>query len=229
MGIEVGSAGKAVAVGSESIAVPAGVPQFSTEDIEAAVKRSRIAFKVREEIQEHVDRGTVLSRGDVASMLRRAHGKNGKPDVHAAAVVAYYARHHPRCFAKDAGPLVTEYLKAVDKNEWARLKADLEAFIAKLNEQRKEDERVAQLKKSRDKDDVARDDRKRALAKDNGTKADRQREVQKREQVKAQTKKHIRELSEFDHEEELTSSGKVRLSEKELTTLKMTNRGFSKS
>ena len=43
------------------------------------------------------------------------------------------------------------------------------------------------------------------------------------------TKQHIRDMSEFDHEEELTSSGKVRLSEKELATLKMTNRGFSKS
>ncbi|MCC7073110.1 MAG: hypothetical protein IT383_17440 [Deltaproteobacteria bacterium] len=229
MGIEVNATGKATGVASESIAVPAGVPQFSQEDIEAAVKRSRIAFKVREEIQGHVDRGSTLSRHDVASMLKRAHGKNGKPDVHAAAVVAYYARHHPRAFAKDAGPLVTEYLKAVDKNEWARLMADLEAFVTKLNEQRKEDERVAQMKKARDKDDVTRDDRKRALVKDNGSKADRQREVQQRERVKTVTKQHIRDMSEFDHEEELTSSGKVRLSEKELATLKMTNRGFSKS
>ncbi|MBI1948075.1 MAG: hypothetical protein HYS27_20460 [Deltaproteobacteria bacterium] len=229
MTIEVRGPGKSATVGSESIAIPTDVPQFSLQDIEAAVKRSRVAFKVREEIQGHVDGGTVLSRRDVAGMLKRAHGKNGKPDVHAAAVIAYYARHHPRCFAKDAGPLVTEYLKAVDKNEWARLVADLEQFIARLNEQRKEDERLAQMKKARDKDDVAHDDKKRALVKDNGTKADRQREVQKREQVKTETKQHIRSLSEFDHDEELTSSGKVRLSEKELTTLKMNNKGFSKS
>lgn len=229
MSIEVKGPGKAATIGSEAIAIPADVPQFSTEDIEAAVKRSRLAAKVRDEIQGHVDNGTILSRGDVASMLKRAHGKDGRPDVHAAAVVAYYARRHPRAFAKDAGPLVTEYLKAVDKAEWSRLMADLEAFVTRLNEQRKEDERVAQLKKARDKDDVTRDDRKRALAKDNGTKADRQREVQKREQAKAATKQHIRDLSDFDHEEELTSSGKVRLSEKELATLKMTNRGFSKS
>ena len=160
---------------------------------------------------------------------RCARDADGKPDVHAAAVIAYYARRHPRCFAKDAGPLVTEYLKAVDKAEWARLVADLEQFIARLNEQRKEDERLAQVKKARDKDDLEHDDKKRALVKDNGTKADRQRELQKREQVKAQKKEHFRDLSEVDHEEELTSSGKVRLSEKELTTLKMTNKGFSRS
>ncbi|OGQ21728.1 MAG: hypothetical protein A2138_24800 [Deltaproteobacteria bacterium RBG_16_71_12] len=229
MTIEVRGPGKAARVGSESITIPGDVPQFSLQDIEAAVKRSRIAFRVREEMQGHVDHGTVASRRDVASMLKRAHGKNGKPDVHAAAVIAYYARRHPRCFAKDAGPLVTEYLKAVDKAEWARLVADLEQFIARLNEQRKEDERLAQVKKARDKDDLEHDDKKRALVKDNGTKADRQRELQKREQVKAQKKEHFRDLSEVDHEEELTSSGKVRLSEKELTTLKMTNKGFSRS
>lgn len=229
MSIKVETAGKAATIGADSIAIPADVPQFSVQDIEAAVKRSRVAFRVREEIQGAVDRGDILSRRDVTSMLKRAHGKNGKPDVHAAAVVAFYARNHPRCFAKDAGPLVSEYLKAVDKAEWSRLVADLEAFIARLNEQRKEDERIAQLKKARDKDDVQRDDMKRALVKDNGTKADRQKELVKRETQKAAQKEHFRELSDADHEEELTSSGKVRLSDKELTTLKMNNRGFSKS
>lgn len=229
MTIEVKTPGKAASVGSDTIAIPADVPQFSLQDIEAAVKRSRVAFRVRDEIQGHVDRGDTLSRRDVASMLKRAHGKNGKPDVHAAAVVAYYARNHPRCFSKDAGPLVTQYLKAVDKAEWARLVADLEQFIARLNEQRKEDERVAQLKKARDKDDLEHADAKRKLIKDNGTTADRQREVQKRAQQKADMKEHFRELSELDHEDELTSSGKVRLSEKELTTLKLNNKGFAKT
>ncbi len=229
MGIEIGKAGTSASVGSESIALPNGVPHFSVQDIEAAVKRSRVAFRVREEIQGHVDRGSCLSRHDVGAMLKRAHGKDGRPDVNAAAVIAYYAENHPRCFAKDAGPLVVEYLKAVDKAEWSRLVADLEQFIARLNEQRKEDEQLAQVKKARDKDDVEHDDKKRAIVKDNGTKADRARATQQRELQKAATKEHFRDLSEGDHEEELTASGKVRLSEKELTTLKMNNKGFSKS
>lgn len=229
MTIEVRGPGKTATIGSDSIAIPADVPQFSLQDIEAAVKRSRVAFKVREEIQGHVDDGSVLSRRDVTSMLKRAHGKNGKPDVHAAAVIAYYARKHPGCFAKDAGPLVTQYLKAVDKAEWARLVADLEQFIARLNEQRKEDERLAQVKQARNKDDIEHDDKKRALLKGNGSKADRQREVQKREQQKAEMKQHFRELSEADHEEELTSSGKVRLSQKELAAMVMVRKHVSKT
>ena len=229
MTIEVKAPGKPAAVGSDAIAIPGDVPKFSLQDIEAAVKRSRVAFRVREEIQGHVDRGDILSRHDVGAMLRRAHGKNGKPDVHAAAVVAYYARNHPRCFAKDAGPLVTEYLKAVDKAEWARLVADLEQFIAKLNEQRKEDERIAQVKKAREQDDLDRADRKRALVKDNGTTAERQQETLKREVQKSERKEHFRDISEADHEVELTASGKVRLSEKELTSMQIHNKGFSKT
>lgn len=229
MTIEVKAPGKAATVGSASIAIPPDVPQTSLQDIEAAVKRSRVAFKVREEMQGHVDRGSVASRRDVVSMLKRAHGKDGKPDVYAAAVIAYYARNHPCCFAKDAGPLVTEYLKAVDKAEWARLVADLEQFNARLNEQRKEDERIAQLKKSRDKDDVEHDAKKRALVKDNGSKAERAKATQKREAHKADMKEHFRDISLADHEEELTSSGKVPLSGKELTVLQLKNKGFSKS
>lgn len=228
MGIEVKVSGKAALVGSELIALPAGVPELSVELVEAAVQRSPVAFALRQELQAHVDAGTVLSRREVKALLKRGCHRNGRPEANSAAVVAYYARRHPRCFARDAASSVTDYLKAVDQAEWARIMADLAAFVARLNEQRREDERIARLKKERETDDLARDDRKRSLIKDNGTKADRKRELQKRDHERAELKARFREASERDFEDELTASGKLRLSDSELTRLTLNNKGFTR-
>lgn len=228
MSIEVKVSARTAVVGSELIAVPAGVPELSAELVEAAVQRSPMAFALRQELQAHVDAGTVLSRREVKALLKRGCHRNGRPEGNSAVVVAYYARRHPRCFARDAASAVTDYLKAVDQAEWARIMADLAAFVARLNEQRREDERTARLKKEREADDLAKDDRKRTLIKENGTKADRKRELQKRDHDKTELKARFREASERDFEDELTASGKLRLSDSELTRLTLNNKGFTR-
>jgi hypothetical protein len=221
---------KPVQVEVTSIRLPPHVPRVTAAQLDALIKRSGTAREIDQELRRHERSGRLVSGRDVEKMLGRAYKKDGKPKTEAAAVVAYYAQNKPRIFAKDAVPKIVEFVEKVDKEEWNRLVADLEAFIERLNQQRKEDERQAQLKKMRDKDDREYVQRTKIdPQKANGTKAERAAQQKKAAAIKEQQKRELQMASEADLNEDITNHGRLTLSEVEETKLKLLKKGFANS
>lgn len=209
---------------SSGFPLPAHVPPVRLDDVEAVVRRSKQAARLRARMEDRVEHRGVFSRAEVSELLARAGGSGKKADPDQAVVLAFYAQQHPQVFAPEAHALVSRFLGDVD---WGTLMADLRAFIDDLRAQEAEAQRAEELKKEILADDIKRDDQKRALIKENGTRADRQRDLQAREARKSEDKQRIREASPSDVGEELTGSGRVALSDVQLAKLQLLKKGFA--
>src|SRR5688572_24337591 len=139
--------------GVSSIPLPPHVPTITDAQLDALLKRSQDARDVDAAFKEKERNGHLVTGKDVQELFSRAYDKkSGKPKTDCAVVVAYYAQHKPKLFAPDAVPHIVEFVEKADKAEFARLVADLEAFVQRLNQQRHEDERAAAIKQAREKD-----------------------------------------------------------------------------
>jgi hypothetical protein len=204
------------------------VPVITDDQLSALLERSGDARDLDKKIRAHAKRGRLITGSDVEEMLGRAYKRDGKPKTECAAVVAYYAQNKPRLFSADAVPHIVEYVEKVDKAEWSRLVADLEAFIERLNEQRKLAEKEAELKKLRDKDDREYVQKTKIdPQKANGTKAERAAELKKAQEKKTQEKRDIQRASDSSLTDDITNGGQLTLSEVEQAQLLMLKKGFA--
>jgi hypothetical protein len=203
--------------------LPPGTPPITVQHVEAACKRSKLAKNARAEFEAALDNGRVFSRAEVKSLFERSAPK-GKPDGNVAVVAAYYADNHGKIFSAEAKREVRAFCANVD---WTSLMADLNNFIAELAEKEKAADRERALKKELLEGDRKVDDQKRALVKENGTVGDRKKERVQQAELKAQQKKDLSQASDRDLDDELTSSGRLPLSEKESTELKLRKRAFA--
>lgn len=167
-------------------------------------------------------RGGRMRDSDVEGYIRRGT-KHGRMNDDQAVVMAYYAQKHRQVFAPDSFKRLT---RVFSKIEWTALIIQLNNFLAELKAKEAEAKKAEQIKQDRLKDDLKRDDAKRQLTKDNGTKADRQRELRKHDAEKSELKERIKIAAPGEIDEELTASGKLPLSDVELTKLGLMKKGF---
>lgn len=208
---------------SVSSVLPDGVPAITKVQVEAACKRSKLARSARAEFESAIDTGRVFSRAEVRSLFERASPK-GKPDGNVAVVAAYYADNHAKIFSAEAKKEVRAFCAKID---WNELLADLNDFIGELQEKEKAAEKEREVKKQLLEDDRKVDDRKRALIKENGTTDDRKKARIQQAERTSTDKKRLQTASERDLDDELTSSGRLPLSDKESTELKLRKRAFA--
>ena len=224
--VKVGQQSKVQAV--THIALPRHVPIITDQQLEALLAKSKDARDADQCFRKKEQAGQLVTGHDVRELLSRAYDKGGKPKTEVAGVVAYYAQHKPRLFAPDAVPHIVEFIEKVDKAEWSRLVADLEQFIERLNQQRHEDQRQAELKKMRDKDD--RDHTQRTKLdpqRQNGTKQEQQAQHLKTKAEKVERKRELQDMSEADMTDEITNGGRLNLSDVEAAQLALLKKGFA--
>jgi hypothetical protein len=202
-----------------SMAVP-----ISEDLFKAALERGGAdAKQLHAELDTCQRRKRPMRDADVDAVIRRGSRRHGRMDDNQAVVMAYYAQKHRGVFAPDSYKRLTRVFAKV---EWNTLVAELQRFMAELQRQAEEARKAEEIKQERLKDDLKRDDAKRQLVKDNGTKADRQRDLLKADAQKSEIKERMRIASPGDVDEELTGSGKLPLSDVELTKLGLMKKGF---
>lgn len=201
-----------------SAELDASVSVVITEDaFTAALQRGGAEAQALNQKLDHCCRRKRPMRDRDVDALIRHGSRRGEMNGDQAVVMAYYAQRHRDAFAPDAFKRLS---KVFSKVEWTALVIELHKFIEELKAKEAEAKKAEQIKQDRLKDDIKRDDNKRQLSKDNGTKADRQRE-------KSEIKERMRVASPGDVDEELTASGKLPLSDVELTKLGLMKKGFA--
>lgn len=197
--------------------------QISEEVFHAALRRGGDdAHELYTKLDGCRRRGSRMRDSDVESYLRRG-SKRGRMNGDQAVVMAYYAQRHRQVFAPESFKRLTKVFATI---EWTALIIELNRFIEELKAKEAEAKKAEQIKQDRLKDDLKRDDAKRQLIKDNGTKADRQREIRKHDAEKSELKERIKIAAPGEIDEELTASGKLPLSDVELTKLGLMKKGF---
>ncbi len=205
--------------------LPSEVPEITAEQLDAVVLRSGSAAGLRDELDAKLREGHRCSRHDVERMVARGRHKDGRVDANHAVVLAYYAQKHRHVFDPDAEPLVVQFIGDAD---WTALMIELDTFIEKLREQAREAEKKRELDKERFEDDVLKpEERRLELKKENGTVEERKDERVHEELKKSADQDRLREASITDVEDELTGSGRVKLSDAELAKLGLMKRGFA--
>src|SRR5688572_23759937 len=101
---------------------------------DAMLERSGEARALDAEIRGYEKSGRLVTRDAVEDMLGRVghDKKTKKPRPECAVVLAYHAHHKPRLFTQDAIGKAQEFIETVDKLEFKKLMADLEAFVDRL-------------------------------------------------------------------------------------------------
>lgn len=109
----------------QAVAVDLGrIPDITTADLHACLKRSGAARHAQKDIERHLDGGTKISRRDLEGMLSRA----GVETTDVKTVLAWHAKHSTKAFSDDA----ITFLGAMD---WSDVAA---AHIDELKRQNKD-------------------------------------------------------------------------------------------
>jgi hypothetical protein len=209
-----------------SAELDASIPVVITEDLfKAALERGGAETQdLHEKLDTCRRRKRCMRDGDVDTLIRRGSRRQGRMDGNQAVVMAYYAQRHRGVFSPESFKRLTKMFSNI---EWTALVIELNRFIAELRAKEAEYKKAEQIKKDRLTDDIKRDDNKRQLIKDNGTKADRQRELRKHDAEKVELKERIKDAAPGEIDEELTASGRLQLSDVELTKLGLMKKGFA--
>ncbi len=224
-----GTRGMSAAEVALSAELDASISVVISEDVfKAALERGGTDTQ---ELNQKLDgcrrRKRPMGDGDVDALIRHGSGhgsRRGRMNGDQAVVMAYYAQRHRGVFSLGSFKRLSNLFSKV---EWTALLIELQKFMADLRAKEAEAKKAEQIKQDRLQDDIKRDDNKRQLIKDNGTKADRQRELRKSDTEKSEIRERMRVASPGDVDEELTGSGKLPLSEVELTKLGLMKKGFA--
>lgn len=83
----------------QAVAIDLGrIPDITSADLHACLKRSGAARHAHKDIERHLDGGTKINRRDLEGMLSRA----GVETTDVKTVLAWHAKHSTKAFSDDA-------------------------------------------------------------------------------------------------------------------------------